>query len=478
MHMHPTKQAYFVDWVGLKTFEDSMWIVNALFFSCVVITNCINALYMTNDYSKYAKVCNITTYDKKCRGDGGRGGQSCTQAIKAAIKDCSYASTNTTDMSLVLLPTYYSNHAPTIYMSAAVWLESNIEFRLEKEVTLLGIPCLNESQNNISYPWVYTRMGGIMSPQHSGLLNGGFCESINYNSSAVGDQCKKWKKLENVVISGQGTSTINGNGESGWFDIPGTNNRPMLLDLIFIKNLQIYNVTMTNSPHVTLHTLFCTNIFVDNININTFGENTAGFYPDSCTNALLQNSVISTGDDCVCVKSGKGEDGLAVGVSSNNITIRNVLFLNGHGLTIGSEGIANISNVLFDNITCDGTGSGPKVKGGVMRAGTYTNITYSNIILKNVGQGLTINDYYGPQTNETGPPWPIIHDIYFVNISGSAIKEAGNFSCFPQAPCYQINLKHIDVVCGNHGFDCNNVYGESKDVTPKSCINSSKVFVT
>eukprot|EP01084_Bolivina_argentea_P290933 499903_1 len=412
----------------------------------------------------YAKICNITAKEYGAKGDGKTDN---TIAIQSAINDCANASNITNKTSLVLLPPYYLNNAPTVYMSGALWMQSNIEFYLDKYVTLLGIPCTNESSNNISYPWIYTRYNGIMMYRPAGLINGGICKSIQYNHSAIGDQCIQWKKLENVSISGNGM--IDGNGHSGWHYKPFLENSPCLMDLLWINNLNIFNITLINSPAWTIHPCFVSNIIIHNIIISTSGKNNDGIDVDSCKNVLIQNSILSTSDDNIAIKSGKNSDGRAVNISTNNVTVRNITFLNGNGIAIGSEMSGNVTNVIFHNLFAFGTQTGPRIKSAKCRGGMIENITFSNIVLEKVQYGITLDAQRNDCGNEKDV-FPIIRNISYTNITGTATDFAGEWLCLKQLPCYQIDLNDINITC-NTGFSCQYVHGVSVDVQPKSCID-------
>eukprot|EP01084_Bolivina_argentea_P115765 205810_1 len=434
----------------------------ALFFFSLCMLTIQSYASTVPNYGNYAKICNIT--DKPYSAEG-NGKADNTKAIQLAINDCSNAS-NTSYRSLVVLPKYYSNNAQTVYMSSALWLQSNIDIYFEENVKLYGVPCVNASINNISYPYVYTRHNGIMSYAHSGLINGGICKSIHYNASTYGDQCKKWKKLENIKIFGNGI--IDGNGHSGW--APNDPNRPYLLDLLWINHLKIYNITLTNSPCWTCHPCFCSNVIIDNITISTDGSNTDGIDPDSCKNVLIQNSYISTGDDCIAIKSGRDEDGRAVNISSNNITVRNMRFGNGHGISIGSEMSGNVTNVLFDGLFMDGTNDGPRIKSAPCRGGKVVNITYKNIVMEGVQTGIALTKQRNDCANKT-IVFPEFTNIFYQNITGTATKQAGSFICLEQSPCYDVYLKDVNITA-NDGFECQYVHGQSVDVEPKSCVDN------
>ena len=313
-----------------------------------------------------------------------------------------------------------------------------------------------------------------MGYQHAALINGGICEEMNYNSSAIGDQCIKWKKLENVSILGN-NGTIDGNGDSGWYN--GTlknNNRPCLLNLMWINGLYVSNITLTNSPFWTLHPLFSTNILIENISIFTSAPNTDGIDPDSCNNVIIRNCYLSTGDDCIAIKSGKNEDGRLVGIPSNNITIENCIMFNGHAISIGSEMSGNVTNVLFKNISMTNVNSGPKIKSCIGRGGMVENITYSNITLNNAQNGMQITEYYKNgdclNNSDTAINIPIIKHVHFDDIKGTVVDQAGFFDCLKQMHCTNLTMNNIDITKYGTGFHCEYASGTATDVSPRPCL--------
>eukprot|EP01084_Bolivina_argentea_P281546 481739_1 len=416
---------------------------------------------------KYGKTCNVTDYGAK--GDNKTYN---TKFIQSAINDCTAYSNKTNSMSLVVLPSL--SQQPTIYLSGAIFLDSNIAFYIEQNAVLLGIPFNTSNDvNNVNYPEIYTRVGGIMQYLHSSLLNGGICLKMRNNSNVntTGDQCETWKKLHDVIIYGYGT--INCNGNSGWYN---QTDRPLGVNLMWIENLNIFNVTITNSPSWTLRPLFCNNIFIENITINCTGPNTDGFDPDSCSNILMQFSYISSDDDHIAIKSGKDQNGRDVGIPSTNITIQHMILANGNGASIGSEMSGNVTNVLFNNLTFTGPYAKHcvRIKSEKGRGGMVKNITYKNINFTNGGakMGISITEDYAK--NATGIP-PIFEDFYLYNIFGNA-KLAGEFHCLQESPCTFMEMDNVDIQNYSNAFSCNYAYGNATNVTPNSCLNSSNPF--
>ncbi len=126
--------------------------------------------------------------------------------------------------------------------------------------------------------------------------------------------------------------------------------RPTFIQPRTSRNILIEGITILNSPMWEVTPLYCTNVTVRNVKIDSHGPNNDGCDPDSCTDVLIENCVFSTGDDCIAIKSGRNRDGRRVGAPTENVIIRNCEMKDGHGgLTIGSEMSAGVRNVFVEN---------------------------------------------------------------------------------------------------------------------------------
>lgn len=166
-----------------------------------------------------------------------------------------------------------------------------------------------------------------------------------------GDDCYNYSPLiyadgqNNFAISGEGTldgqgSTEHwwpwkGSKENGWVEgMPSQldeNNRPLLkkyndtqvpieerqmgeghylrpqfINFIHCKNVKLEDITITNSPFWVIHPLLSENIIIRNVTVNSMGPNNDGCDPESCKNVLIENCTFNTGDDCIALKSGRG----------------------------------------------------------------------------------------------------------------------------------------------------------------------------
>ena len=145
-----------------------------------------------------------------------------------------------------------------------------------------------------------------------------------------------------------------------------------------------------------------------------------GIDPDCAQNVLIERVFISTGDDCIAIKSGRNWYGRTFGRASKNITIRDSSFGAGHGLSIGSEMSGGVEDVLFVNLTAVGTDAGVRLKSERGRGGLVANVAWRNLMLTGVGEVVQITDNYDPglpPTNATATP-------RFENITISNVRSA------------------------------------------------------
>jgi polygalacturonase len=293
-------------------------------------------------------------------GAVGDGTTDCTAAISSAISAAAGASGGGT----VELP------APGIYLSGPLVMQSKVNFQIDPGATLRLLPF------------------GTYSPQQTSFL------------SASG--------LADLELSGGGG--IDGQGSNWW--VNAQNASPYLVDWEGCNRILIQNITISNAPaqNIVFKGSGSGNILVQGVNIfapsshvsvspshNTDGIDLVG------TNGLVQNCVISTGDDNIAVGSSSGV--------SANLLVTNCLFGVGHGMTIGSNTRGGVSNLTVINCTFTNTDYGIKMKsdnlssGGSGEGGVAQNLSYFNLGMTNLRYAtLLINSYYKDPTYGSAEP--------------------------------------------------------------------------
>ncbi|KAJ6766786.1 PECTIN LYASE-RELATED [Salix purpurea] len=112
--------------------------------------------------------------------------------------------------------------------------------------------------------------------------------------------------------------------------------------------------------------------------------NTDGINPDSCTNVIIQDCYIVSGDDCIAVKSGLDQYGIKVGMPMKQLIIRRITCISpkSAAIALGSEMSGGIEDVRVEDITAINTESAVRVKTAVGRGGYVKDIFVRRMTLK------------------------------------------------------------------------------------------------
>lgn len=158
--------------------------------------------------------------------------------------------------------------------------------------------------------------------------------------------------------------------------------RPVMISLRHCDKVLLRGVSFMNSPAWNIHPYFCTNLTVDYIKIRNpyYAQNGDGIDVESCTNVHIHHSEFETGDDAICIKSGKNAVARQITGPCSNIHIHDCTVFEGHGgFVIGSEMSRDVRDILVENCTFIGTDVGVRIKSALGRGGVVENITCRNI---------------------------------------------------------------------------------------------------
>ena len=144
------------------------------------------------------------------------------------------------------------------------------------------------------------------------------------------------------------------------------------------KDIRIENISLLRSSAWPLHLRFCERIFINGVYVYSQLEvaaNTDGFDIDGCTDIVVTNCIMEVGDDGICFKSTKWEDGFR---NCENAVVSNcVIQSSSTALKIGSESHGMIRNIKFTN--CIVRNSNRAITIFCRDGNTVSDITYSNI---------------------------------------------------------------------------------------------------
>lgn len=174
--------------------------------------------------------------------------------------------------------------------------------------------------------------------------------------------------------------------------------RPVMVSLIQCKSVLLDGPTFQNSPSWCIHPLLCEHLFVRNINVRNpwYAQNGDGIDIESCSVGEVRNSTFDVGDDAICIKSGRDEEGRKRAKPTENFVITNCTVYHGHGgFVIGSEMSGGVRNLFVNNCTFLGTDIGLRFKTARGRGGIVENIYVSNISMINIpAEAIRFDMYY------------------------------------------------------------------------------------
>ncbi|RYF84687.1 MAG: glycoside hydrolase family 28 protein, partial [Chitinophagaceae bacterium] len=241
--------------------------------------------------------------------------------------------------------------------------------------------------------------------------------------------------------------------------------RPNLLVLTKCNKILLEGVTFQNSPAWCLHPLMSTNITVRGISVKNpwYAQNGDGIDVESCRYVLIENSVFDVGDDGLCIKSGRDEEGRKRAMPTQDVIIKNCTVYNSHGgFVIGSEMSGGAKNIHVSNCTFVGSDIGLRFKTTRGRGGVVENIYINNIVMKSIpGEAILFDMYYEAQDpialsgeKRTAPQvefkpvsdaTPQFKNIYIKNVVCDGAEKAVFIRGLPEMNIHSIYLENISI---------------------------------
>jgi len=313
-----------------------------------------------------------------------------------------------------------------IWLTGPIILKSNLELYAESGALI------RFSDDKNLYPIIETNFEGLNTFRCLSPIYGKNVENIAFTGGGVWDgsgeawrPVKKWKVIERhwkklLALGG----ALNEKGDM-WYPSEayknGQNNaelnvrkdlktkedfqairdfvRPVMVSIQNSKKVLFDGPTFQNSPAWCLHPLMVEDLIVRNITVRnpSYSQNGDGIDVESCKNVLIINSKFDVGDDAICIKAGKDEDGRERAVPCENLIIKNNIVYFGHGgVTVGSEMSSGVKNMHVSNCTFMGTDVGLRFKSKRGRGGVVENIFISDIRMTDIlTNAISFNLYYG-----------------------------------------------------------------------------------
>lgn len=403
-----------------------------------------------------------------------------TEAFKKAIDEC-----NKAGGGKVIVPA-------GIWLTGPIYLKDNVNLHLQKGAHI------QFTKNYDDYPLVESNWEGYNQYRATSPIMGRNLKNIAITGEGIIDGAGEvWRPVKKSKLTSNEwkalikSGVVDEKGETWWpsreameapIIIDNLKNenkslskeeaekyklffRPVLLSLIECKNVWLDGVTFQNSPAWNLHPLLCENVIVSNVTVRNpwYSQNGDGIDLESCKNALIYNCNFDVGDDAMCIKSGRDEEGRKRGRPTENVVIKDCIVYHGHGgFTIGSEMSGGVRNIKVDNCNFIGTDIGIRFKSNRERGGIVENIWLSNIYMKDIPtDALSFNMFYGgfsptddksadEKSKEAKPvpvseSTPIFRKIYMKNIFCDGAKDAIVLQGLPEMPISEIEISNVNM---------------------------------
>lgn len=165
----------------------------------------------------------------------------------------------------------------------------------------------------------------------------------------------------------------------------GTKLRPCAMEFRECRRVLVEGITLKDSPFWCIHPLYCEDVTVRGVTIDSHFPNNDGCDPESSRRVLVENCTFLTGDDAIAIKSGRDADGRRVGRPSEDIVIRNCRFFSKcNGLCIGSEMSGGVKGVYMTGIEIGDVKNALLFKSNLDRGGYIEDVFIDSVSIGNV----------------------------------------------------------------------------------------------
>ena len=350
----------------------------------------------------------------------------------------------------------------TVVIPAGMWITGPISFKSNVRLYLESQAVLKFSKNIEEYPLILTNYEGQECIRTVSPITADGVENIAICGSGVIDGSgdlwrpikqfklteRQWNKLKEkssfIIETTEGgiwfptESAFDGNQKNiqkseadalkkaeRYYDFY----RPVMVSLKNCNKVLLEDATFMNSPAWNIHPFFCNNLTVRGIHVNNpyHAQNGDGIDIESCNGVHVHDCVFETGDDAICMKSGKNAEARTFDGPCENIYIHDCIVNEGHGgFVVGSEMSRGVRHILVKDCTFLGTDVGVRFKSALGRGGVVEDIDIQNINMLNIkNEAIIMSMSYvlnllnrneeTPEVNEEDVPF--FKNIRFENIS-------------------------------------------------------------
>jgi DNA sulfur modification protein DndE len=409
------------------------------------------------------------------------------------------------------------NGGGTVLIPAGFWLTGPIQLKNNVNLHIAKNAVLQFTDDLSDYPLVKTNWEGVDAYRcHSPIFGTGL-ENIAITGSGILDGAgQAWRPVKKNKVTPPEWKQLNESGgflneaKDIWyptetslkgsrmkrpgviaegFDAQKSETikdflRPNMVSLIHCKRILLQGVTFQNSPAWCLHPLMSQHLTIRDVTVRNpwNAQNGDGVDLESCRYVLIENSTFDVGDDGICLKSGRDEEGRKRGIPTEDVIIRECTVFHAHGgFVVGSEMSGGVRNIFVSDCNFLGTDIGLRFKSTRGRGGIVENIFIKNIRMNNIGGAAILFDMYymakDPLTMFSGADNPSMEfqpvsqatpqfrKIRIENVVCNGAESGIFIRGLPEMNIREISMENISIK-SKKGFMC----VEGEDITLKNAI--------
>jgi len=221
------------------------------------------------------------------------------------------------------------------------------------------------------------------------------------------------------VIDGRGGSKMIRDGKvegKTWWDLGddaktlGHQQVPRLIVMSGSNDFTLYRITLKNAGffHVTYSGGDGFTAWGVKIDTPQKAHNTDGIDPGSSKNITITQSYIRDGDDNIAIKGGSGP--------VTNMSVIHNHFYYGHGMSIGSETQAGVSQVRVTDLSLDGTDAGIRIKSQEAYGGLVQDVVYDDVCIRDSKSPILLDTNYSANPKAGKGLIPVYQGIVLRNV--------------------------------------------------------------
>jgi polygalacturonase len=315
------------------------------------------------------------------------------------------------------------------YLTGSIQLKSNVVLRFEEGATITGSP------DYADYPVTQVRWEGKWVQGHIALI-------YAIDASHIG-MIGPGKIAGYIPPTGQPNQSMK-------------LRRPALVEPIHCNDVHFEGFSTSNHGIWSLHPTCCENLVFKTLTIRSTGGLGDGIDVDSCQHVVIDGCDISTGDDCISLKSGRGSEGYALHQATEDVQISNCTFADSNFacIGIGSETSGGIRDVHIEH--CKFTGAKTfalYIKTRPGRGAFIEDIVANDLEVSGTQGGLIRFNLLGSgKQDETPVPGldgiPTVKNLRFsrIHVTDAPILVDGT-SVHPKKPLDGLSLTDISGTC-------------------------------